>query len=125
MLPALIKLGFALAYGAGAFGLISHYLSKEEEKKYQERINKIPGGLSRVKAVQFIHGHYQDIKGIGIPVSAYGHSWEACKFELKLKAAEANCDIVVNVTKNGNKKDGFCFQGIAYQKRLIFESISN
>ena len=113
MLPVLLYLGASIVCTGGLIGLISWALKKD-----QEHINRL-GGLSRINAIQLISINYQgkkNTKGPGIPVSAYGHSWEVCEVELKLKAAEANCDIVINVTKSGSKKDGFHFQGIAYQK---------
>lgn len=117
MIGPLIQLGFAVAYAGGALWLIHHEYVKPEKEKHK-RIEK-SGGNSKVNSVTLISANYKGkVKtvGKGIPISSRSYDWETCEFELKLAAAEANCNIVTNVRKEGNRRDGFRFSGIAYRK---------
>lgn len=125
MLPILLLAGAAVA---GALGLVA--ISKPPENPEEERLKRlkeerlrritnIPGGEYTVNAVKLVSANYQGkikVTGKGVPVHACAESWEDCEFELKLAAAEAKCNIVINVRKDGNRTDGFSFQGTAYQK---------
>lgn len=111
MWPVLIAVGAAMA---GMFGLIA-----TSKNRHEERLKKIPGGESTVNSVKLVSANYQGrvkVTGKGVPVHAYGESWEECEFELKLAAAEAKCNIVIDVKKEGSRRDGFSFSGTAFRK---------
>ncbi len=114
MLPLILLVGAGLATSIG--GMI--YASNESRKRLNQRIMNA-GGLSKVNAVTLISSNYKGkvkTSGKGIPINSDGDDWETCEFELKLAAARVNCNIVTNVRKEGNRRDGFRFSGIAYRK---------
>ena len=99
--------------------LFVYIVAEHSEKKEAERLSKIPGGINTVNAVQLVSINYRGrirVHGPGVYVRAEDSEWSSCEIELKYKAAEAGCNIVLEVTKTGSRKEGFVFEGIAYCK---------
>lgn len=114
----MILLLYALIPCALCF-LFIYIVVKNTEKKKAKRLSKIPGGINTVNAVQLVSINYHGrirVHGPGVYVRAEDSDWSSCEIELKFKAAEAGCDIVLEVTKSGSRKEGFLFEGIAYCK---------
>ena len=113
-----------LLYTAGLVGSVlgfAKYVDHRDKKlreEYEKEFKKY-GGRENIDSVELVSINYKGkkkVKGRGIKVSSYADSWEEGEFELKFEAVKKGCDIILNYHKEGSVREGFSFEGIAYQK---------
>lgn len=117
-LGKLIVAGVALA-GTLIWGFRNEKKRLEEEAKKEREIDAL-GGKAKIQRIELVSANYKGKRktsGSGIPVEGYGDDWDEAEFNLKFEAAKNGKDIILDVIKEGSRRDGFKFSGVAYCKK--------
>lgn len=101
---------------AGALALTAtvKFPDVEKRKVEEKRLRKIPGGRATLAKIQFM-GRIR-VSGKGIPLKVSGESYGDSRWQLTFAAAEAHCDIVLNVITYDNGEGVYVSEGMAYRK---------
>lgn len=106
---------------AGALALTAtvEFPDVEKRKVEEKRLRKIPGGRATLAKIQLVSNNYMGrirVSGKGIPLKVSGESYGDSRWQLTFAAAEAHCDIVLNVITYDNGEGVYVSEGMAYRK---------